>query len=135
MLDYGTDLSTFSSVGVGLDPTFEIISGPRAPLERVARRYMTPKGFFEDYPDYGYDLRANMGRKLAPIVRQRISYEMKIEGEREETVRLIKIDNWTDMGGGRWKIPVGVELVKSGTFRLVLAASKVTVEILSTGKA
>lgn len=134
MLNFGSDLSTFSNVGQGLDPTFTIIEGARVVLEACARRLMTPRGFFDRWPEYGYDLRANIGRKLTNVTRQRINRDIEAELDKDDRVRATRVDEWVDLGAGAYRIHISITLASGPTFPMVLKVSSLTLELLQSVK-
>ena len=48
-----------------LDASFTTISGPRAVLEHIARRLISPPGSYDD-PEYGFDINSYMNANLLP---------------------------------------------------------------------
>jgi hypothetical protein len=126
--DYGLDLST---AGGDIDPLMPLISGRQVVLESCARRLQTPRGFFRWAPDYGYDLRSKMGARMSVVQRLRISNDIEAELNKDDRVRSAKVVSFTSSEEGRWKIKINVTLAE-GTFSLIVAASALTVELLTS---
>ena len=127
---YGSDLSTFagSGGGVGADPLFRPITGPRVVLEAVARRLMTPRGALLDFPDYGYDLQGLIGKRLTGVAKRRIESDIKAECEAEERVLSATIIDFVETALNSFRAQIQLTLAE-GTFDLVLGVDEVTVRI------
>ena len=128
-VDYGSDVSTFAG-GNGLDPSFATITGPRVVAEALARRLMTPAGTMIGDPNYGYDLRALINKRLTVAdlysVRSSIAAEL-VKDERVQDVPTC--DLTADTSTGVVTVTASVDLGQ-GPFALVLAVSAVTVQLL-----
>ena len=133
-MSYGLDLSTFpNGGGVDIDPGLLPISGPRGILELCARRLMTPRGLLDDAPDGGFDLMAQMGRRINAVTKIRLKADIENECERVKGVLSAKVNDFSDQGGGVYRIRIMVTLAE-GEFSLVLDASSIDVTIIRADK-
>lgn len=128
--DYGTDISTFAGVGglVDIDPRFPLISGPRVPLEHVARRLMTMSGTLPGGQDGGFDLTTMAGKRMSAVTIKRAEARIAAEAARDQRVRSAEA-RIEQVSQDRFRVRVSVRLV-DGPFSLVLSVSSVTVELL-----
>lgn len=127
MTDYGLDINTPG--GLDLDPAFTSIAGPEAVLQVAVRGLSTAPGSRLDAPEWGYDLRAH-ANDHAPNLR---SIEAAVVAQllRDERVRRARATATFDPATGALTV-YPVLLLAEGTFRLVLAVSAVSVEVLAT---
>lgn len=132
-IDYGSDISTFGASGVEVDPLFPFISGPTAVLQACARRLMTPLGFFDKYPTYGYDLREQLGRRMTPITIARMKPEIQKQLELDERVRRAEVVDFFENGANTGVFIMRIRItLAEGPFTLVLQASSLTVDVLES---
>lgn len=129
--DYGSDVHTPGGVGVGLDldPWFTSVAGPEAVGEACVRRLVTARGTLIDDPEYGYDIRAHLNDHAPNAV----AIEAAVVDQllRDERVRRASARATVDPVTGALAVSL-VLLLAEGTFRLVLAVSAVSVEVLAT---
>ncbi len=79
-LDTGSDYSTFKPDGTyGL--TYRRITGPRVPLEGVARRWLTAPGDIKWDPTGGFDVTTLENSDLSPQARNRTERRLKSEAK------------------------------------------------------
>jgi hypothetical protein len=115
---FGTDVSTFVGGRPGLDPQWTTISGDRVVVENVARRWLTPKGFFDDDPDFGEDVREYLQARQNSLTRARARMRLRAQALLEERVADCTVT--VDSVGETLKIR-GVVKVKQGkTFALTM---------------
>ncbi len=122
----GTDVSAVSD----LDAAFGVVSERLALAQALARRFGTPRGelaHIGDDPSYGYDLREQLNDDTGP----RAPFEIAANAEREalKDERVLSARATATLTSGRLLLTLAITDA-SGPFRLVLAASAVTVEIL-----
>lgn len=123
--DYGTDVSAEPD----LDPTFTITSGIQVVVARVVRRWQTLRGFCTDDPDCGEDLRLWLNR----VWTRKTGYDFKAAAEREalkeEAVYACACGVQYDFTTRKVAMLADIT-TQEGTFRLTLAISAVTIEVL-----
>lgn len=131
---YGSDISTFpTGGGVDIDPSLATIEGPRVILELCARRLMTPRGFLDDAPDAGFDLMAQMGRRLTSVAKLRLQQDIRAELIRVGGVLDVSVANMVETTGGSFRIPISITLA-DGRHSLVLEASSLDVKLIRADK-
>lgn len=132
MATYGTDISTITAAGaIDIDPYFKVVSGSTAVLHAIVKRLVTPQGGLIDDEDYGYDLRAlvhgsTSRAELNSAIGEIEAQCLQDERVSDATVTLL-------VASGVLTCKVQVTLVDGQTFRLVLAVSAVSVEVLEAG--
>lgn len=124
--DFGVDVSCVED----LDPAFELVTGPRAVAQAIARRLMTPRGGLFYAGSYGYDLRQHLNGTIEPGDEFVIAQAIEAQAEQDERVRgasvTVSHEGLTEL------LRVRIVLVlDEGPFDLVLGVSAVTVEILA----
>lgn len=129
---YGTDVSTYVQTDgtMGLDPLFAEIAGERVVIERVARRLETRAGSLPGAPDFGFDLVELLGKRIeSATAKARLRARIREQILRDPAVLGVSELELTQVSGSQWSLVVRLQLV-TGTVRLVLAVSDVTLEIL-----
>lgn len=127
MTDYGFDISTPDAAD--LDPLGTLVTGARALGQALARRLVTPRGGLLDDPSYGYDLRQLVGDVLDPLALETVRAEVLDQLRADE-----RVDDASVTVTQPTRTSVRVEALVSaaaGPFRLVIAVSAVTSEILA----
>ena len=123
MSDLGLDISTPEAMD--LDPYFALVTGWEQLAQALARRITTPTGGLRDDAAYGFDVRAFLN-ELAPSVRV-VAAAVREQWLADERVEDCDVSVTFD---GETLSVTGAVLTSSGTFRLVLAVSAVTVALL-----
>jgi hypothetical protein len=119
MAELGFDFGGVEDV----DPHLSIVGGRLGLAQSLLRRLTTRKGTLLDDPSYGYDLRMLIG---AAVTRSEVEQGVSAQVLADERVR----DAQVQVTVGE-TIRVDIRIVDSqGPFRLVLAASDLSVEIL-----
>lgn len=127
--DYGTCIALAKSGPVGLDRSWRRVSGPVVVLHAVARRLCCPPGSLWWAPDVGFDLMGRLGEGFR--VDDLPTLERLIEAEASRDERVISADASLSYDARTEKLRVDLVLVLAeGPFRLVLAASSATTELL-----
>lgn len=122
----GIDVSTF--VDGDLDPTFELITGPRVVAEAVARRLMTPRGGLVRNPAYGTDLRQWVNGSLTNA--RRAALRSAIAGEASQDPRVESIEVELVEVGSAMRVSITGRCA-AGPFDLVLDPADLTVDLLN----
>jgi phage baseplate assembly protein W len=125
MADFGKDISATT----GLDPAFTLVSGTTLVTQALFRRLTTPRGALFYAPDYGTDVREAL---LARLDRVRLDgWRTRIEAEckKDERVRTVRASLSFDPPAETLRIAID-GTTAAGPFRLVLAVSAVSVEVL-----
>ena len=126
-LEYGIDVSTFPD----LDPQFRLISGRRAIVEVVMRRFSTPHGALLDDPDFGRNVREMLNEGLTPSVLYQWQHALQVEALKDERVLSAEVVFDTTRLISRGVLVISVALTDAdGPFRFVLAVDQMTVELL-----
>jgi phage baseplate assembly protein W len=123
-IDYGRGLRCVDD----FTPEFAMSSGQQLVIEAILRRLGTPTGALRRHPEYGYDLRGKLSS--AVDVRTgppRIAAEVAAQIRRDERV-LAAVVTAAYLDGVLTLTVRGT--TAAGPFRLVLAASKATIDIL-----
>lgn len=135
MTDYGTDISTLvadDTGGVGLDPFFREIDGPRAVGECAIRGMVQSDGEFSDAPDeLGGSVHLLLSKKIdqegANQLRDRL-FAVIMQDERVAGVPLLDVrlvGNPT-----RLKLGASIEPVEGETFDLVADIGALDVRLI-----
>ncbi len=127
----GTDINTPITDGVpDLDPMFGLVSGRAALAQAIARRLTTRRGLLEwigDDPEYGHDVREYLGEDVGPRAEFVIASRVQAECLKDERVRAAQVT--ATLASGR--LTLSIKLTDAdGPFRLTLAVTGVTVELL-----
>ncbi len=125
-IDLGTDISTPDAADI--DPFFGLVSGLRGLAQALARRMVTPRGSLLDDDSYGYDLRSRLNDNLKPADLSALGTIVQRELEADERVESATIS--LSLAGDVLRVVARI-VASVGAFRLVLAVSAVTVEILA----
>jgi hypothetical protein len=127
MADLGIDISCTDD----LDPAFTPVTGTKALAQAMARRLITPRGSLFYDLEYGFDLRAYLNAGITQGDGFAFRLGAQIEAECLKDERVGTVDAQLSYDPVTEKLTVLLSGVASdGPFRLVLAVSAVTVEIL-----
>lgn len=132
MTTLGTDIATpVSAEGLlDLDPTFALATGRAQLAQAIGRRVTTRRGtlgWIGDDPDYGIDVRDFLGSDAGPSTAFRIAAAVQAEVLRDERVRGCEVSATITDG----TLTLSLRLADAdGPFRLVLAVSAVTIDLL-----
>lgn len=118
-LDFGDDYSTFRPDG-SWGMTFVRISGPRVPLEGVARRWLTAKGDLPWAPNAGFDVYRllNASRKMFSL-RQ---YEALLAAEARQVDFVANASVGIIFDGFTLTVKGQISLTNHGTYPLLVTA-------------
>ena len=131
-MDYGTDISTITAAGaIDIDEYFKVVSGSTAVLHAIVKRLVTPQGGLIDDEDYGFDLRALVHGSTSRSELNSAVGEIEAQCLRDERVADVTVT--LSVAAGVLTCKVQGTLVDGGTFRLVLAVSAVSVDVLEAG--
>lgn len=130
-MSLGTDINTPILDGeVTLDPMFTLVSGRVALAQAIARRLTTAHGtlaWINDDPEYGHDVREYLGEDVGPRAEFVIASRVQAECLKDERVRAAQVTATLTSG----RLNLAVRLTDAdGPFRLTLAVTGVTVELL-----
>lgn len=126
MPDFGVDIATPDAADI--DPYFTTVSGWRGLGQALARRLVTPRGSLIDDDAYGYDLRSRLSDTFTAAEIAQIGAIAKRELEGDERVDSATVT--ATFTAGTLRVSAAIQTA-SGSFRLVLAVSSVTTEILA----
>lgn len=126
MPDFGVDIATPDAADI--DPYFTTVSGWRGLGQALARRLVTPRGSLIDDDAYGYDLRSRLSDTFTAAELAQIGAIAKRELEGDERVDSATVT--ATFTAGTLRVSAAIQTA-SGSFRLVLAVSSVTTEILA----
>jgi phage baseplate assembly protein W len=117
----GTDFAGVTDI----DAAWSVTKTPRQALaEAVARRLVTPRGAYADFPDYGFDTSALIGSALRDsAIRQRVTEQVYLE----EEIQSCQVD--IVRTGTAMQINVALEDAE-GPFDLTLNISDLGVEAI-----
>jgi len=124
-VDFGTDINTPGVMD--LDPFFREISDAEALGQACARRLVTPRGSLVGDPAYGYDVRAHLNDDdpntgaIALAVADELAKDERVQ-------RATSVVTFDELAGSL--TIVATVFTADGPFRLTLAVSSVTVELL-----
>jgi phage baseplate assembly protein W len=125
----GTDISATT----GLAPSFELVTGQRLLGEALHRRLTTQRGTLFYAPNYGTDVREAL---LARLDETRLAvWRSRIEAECRKDARVMNARATLafDLGAER-RLTIAIEVeTAEGPFRLAVAVSAVSVELLREG--
>lgn len=126
--DTTTDLGTDVHVTQDAAPVWGLARGDVNLANAIARRLGTPRGGLFYDPDYGYDLRAHLNQAVTDADMSTIRGAVISEVRKDPRV------SSADARLARGSLEVGLSLRSADrTIDLVLAATEVTVELLSIG--
>lgn len=118
---FGTEFSTFVGGVPDLDPTFTERDDEVLVVERVARRWLTPRNSLPDLAGKGRDVRAYVQMRMLATQRARARAELRAEALDEEGV--LDCDVTVEPAGDALRV-VGVVRVRSGRrYRLTIQAT------------
>lgn len=129
------DFSTFAgrdSAGLyqsDLDPNWIPVTGPRAVLEHVARRIMTPTGSMQD-EEYGFDLRRFYNASLSRLDLLKMRAAIEGEASKVEGVDSVAVTADQD-ASGTVRIEISVALADDETYPMVFALSVTGLSLIS----
>lgn len=126
MTDFGYDVSCVTD----LDPAFRQVTGREAVAQAIARRLSTKNGALAlvgDDPDYGSDLRELVGEDVGP--RALFELQARAEAEALKDERVLTAQASGSLAAGVLTLVLALSDA-DGPFRLVLAVSEVSVQIL-----
>lgn len=126
MPDFGVDIATPDASDI--DPYFTTVSGWRGLGQSLARRLITPRGSLIDDDAYGYDLRSRLNDTFTPADLAQLGAIVRRELEADERVDYATAA--VTFSQGALRVTAAVQTAE-GPFRLVLAVSSVTTEILA----
>lgn len=124
MADLGTDVNWTPT---GIDPTYALVSGRTALAQGLVRRFVTPRGTHPKDKNFGFDIRSWVNK--AATARKILEIETFIEGEASKEERIQDVAASVQLDREMLVIELGITDAE-GPFKLVLAATGVTVEIL-----
>lgn len=107
-------------------------SGGHLVAEAIARRLQTPRGRLIDDPNYGFDLTGSLNDDLSQADIARIS--ASVQGECQKDERVLSASVQASFVTGALIVSILLSLA-SGPFRLVLAVTAVSVQILQVSSA
>ncbi len=125
MTDYGTELSCVNDIA----SDGRTVTGFRVVAEAIARRLITPRGRLIRDPNYGFDLTQYINADMS--TRDIASLRSSVEAEclKDERVTGAIVSATLDSHG---LLTVTIEIdLGSDSFTLVVAASDVTLELVS----
>jgi hypothetical protein len=127
MADLGIDIACTDDI----DPAFTPVTGTKALAQALVRRLITPRGLLFYDLEYGLDLRAYLNAGIAQGDGFAYRLAAQVEAECLKDERVGTVDAAVTFDAQTEKLTVLLQGTASdGPFRLVLAISAVTVEIL-----
>lgn len=130
--DYGLDLSGVDD----LDENMSEVSGVTVLRQALARRLSTRNGTLLDDPTYGYDIREDLSSALDRMRTVKIVAKVKSQILKDPRVLTCTVN--AEVTGTpkaqKVRLTIGGES-RQGPYELVVDASKVTVQLLTTGGA
>lgn len=131
MADLGTDIRC-GALGRGIGKVFALATGRTNLALAIARRLCTPRGGLFYDPDYGFSLIMLLSSEAPRSAILAIGPAIAQEAEKDERVLSARAD--LVFNDQERKLTITLYLTDAdGPFRLILAASAVTVEILEVG--
>lgn len=124
--DFGTDINLVTD----LAPVWGLVAGQANLINALLRRLVTPRnGLFYD-PNYGFDVVALLNSAVTQVDVARIKAGIGAELRKDQRVLSLTVDVVFTFATKTMRIAISVNTAE-GPFDLVLAASAVTVELLS----
>ena len=124
---FGTEFSTFVGGVPDLDPTFTERGDEIMIVERVARRWQTPRNSLPDLPGQGRDVRQYVQMRMLATQRARARAELRAEALNEEGVLDCEVTVEPTSAGAL--LVTGVVKVRTGRrYRMTISAT----ELVST---
>ena len=126
---FGSDIDTFIGASPDLDPLFEISSEDDVVVWECARRLLTPTGFLEYDPEFGFDMLSVVGSKMGR--QQRLAFDRRIvaECEKSERVRSAKVSSDGPSADGVLSARIGLE-TNSGSLQFVFRITNQSIEVI-----
>lgn len=125
--EYGTDIAATTDTA----PVWGIASGTVNLAYALIRRLGTPRGALFYDPDYGTDLRAYVNRRVNSAITNRLPSDISAECDKDERVQSTSATVSFSSQTRVMTTAILVEPIVGETFSLVLAATAVTVDLLS----
>lgn len=124
MADLGTDFDC----GEDLSPTLGLVSGRKALAQAILRRLSTRRGELERHPTYGVDVASCLNDDLGTQELLALQQAIRAQCLEDERVRRVDVEVSTPT---QRSLRIALRLTDAdGPFRLVFAASQLTVAIL-----
>jgi hypothetical protein len=124
--ELGVDLAALPD----LDASFPLVAGLANLGQALARRLETPRGGLFYDPNYGTDIRAWLNEGFTSDALERLRAEVEAEAEKDE--RVLSASAALVFASSTLTLAITLSVVtRSGPFKLVLAASALTVDLLS----
>lgn len=129
MTDYGTDISTYAATrdGPDLDARLGTISGAAVVVQAIARRLTTPRGFFDDDPDYGLDVRGWLGGSFTQEYASSLRFLVESECEKDDRVAGAQAN--VSLLNSRLSIAITLTLESGETARFTLSVGEIAADI------
>lgn len=125
MADLGTDFD----LATDLSPTMGLVSGRRALAQAILRRLSTPRGLLERHPTYGIDVLSYLNESLDTGTLAHLRQQIAAQCLDDE--RVLRVDVAVETPRPR-ALRIALSLTDGdGPFRLVLAASDLTLSLVS----
>lgn len=124
--DFGTDIALVSD----LAPVWGFATGQTNLLNAILRRLTIPRGGLFYDPDYGFDVPGLLNVALSPIDVARIKGGIAAEVRKDPRVESVAVDAVFTFATKTLQLTLSITTAL-GPFDLVLAATSVTVEVLS----
>lgn len=136
MSNLGTGIRTiWGPNGPELDPYWRRVSGGLAVVHSVARRLVTPRGRLSWAPGVGFDVGELLNEGLTEAAVRTIATYCRAEVLADERVEAAEVEFVLDHATHKARLTVRISTSTKETFRLVVAVSKLTTEILAIEKA
>lgn len=127
MIDFGVDLSLVDD----LTEEMRTVSGVRLLSEALIRRWQTPRGRLLDDEDYGTDLTEFINEDVDELTIVRVRSEARQEALKDERVQdCTVVESAYDRVTGRLSMTCAVTVAEGDVFRLTVAITSVTIELL-----
>lgn len=123
--DFGSDVSTFPDVPVGLP----LMTGRRVLGEALLRRLMTPRGLLRFHPDYGMNIRDFLHDGVTDEELHRLKANVEAEAEKDERVSRANCVLSYDRRAMTLRLQLEVETAVA-PYRLTVLITRLTTELL-----
>ena len=127
-----TDFGRCISVVDDLPGRWRYVTGQRVVAEAVARRWGTERGTLPYALDYGTDARGMIGDTMTTAQIAEWSAALEREAEKDARVLAVSVSIAYDFASAKATIR-GQLTTADGTFRLIVAVSDLTVDLLEIG--
>jgi phage baseplate assembly protein W len=124
-VDFGQDINCLA----GLDPRLRLVGGLENLGQALVARLSTPRGGLFYDPNYGTDLRAYVNESTSSAMLARARADVQAECAKDERVATCTASTSFDAAALTLLVRVDVQ-TGAGPFRLVLAVTATSVEIL-----